>query len=212
MNINLHIFKASTRLEPFIKDLEEIYLDAIKKVGDVLPVRDVDIVFYDNPERTIKEISIGGYTPNAHLIYISLNPQDNNFLTNIRLHLGRQISHELHHALRWQNPGYGKTLLEALISEGLADTFSYEVFPGKLEPWDNALNKDELNKISQLAKKEYNNQKYNHIKWFFGKSSEEIPYWSGYSLGFNLVKEYLIKHPSEKASTLYAAKANEFIE
>ncbi|MES0476805.1 MULTISPECIES: DUF2268 domain-containing putative Zn-dependent protease [Citrobacter freundii complex] len=42
----------------------------------------------------------------------------------------------LHHAARWQGPGYGSTLGEALVSKGLADHFSLELFGGEPELWE----------------------------------------------------------------------------
>jgi uncharacterized protein YjaZ len=45
-----------------------------------------------------------------------------------------------------------------------------------------------------------------------GSTEKEIPTWTGYTLGFQLVREYFKKHPESKASTLYNLPAEEFIK
>lgn len=210
MNINTYILAASKKLSPFATDLQHIAENTIKKVSKLIPVQDVDIMCYDNSLETIETIGIGGYTPNQYLIYIALDSQRSTFADDIKNHLGRQIAHELHHTLRWKNPGYGQTLFEALVTEGLADHFSYEVYPGKLEAWDTAFSQGKLENLLKLAEVEYDNPKYDHSEWFFGSNPLRIPRWAGYSLGYEIIKQYLRKHPSQKASKLYASSASIF--
>lgn len=209
-NITIHVLQGTGKLTPFVEKLNQLSNEALEKITQAIPVKDVDIIFKDDPFFAIKEIGIGGYAPNAHVVYISLDPDVPNLQTKLTEHLGRQLAHELHHALRWHNPGYGETLLEALISEGLADMFSYEVFPGELEKWDVALTADELEKHGKFARNAYDNP-YNHDEWFFGTNSEMIPKWAGYTLGYNLVKEYLNKHPEKTAATSYALEAKTLV-
>ena len=209
--INNYVLNASRNLDAYIDELEKNSRDSVARVTSLIPVKDVDIVLYDNPGEAMENIGIGGYTPNDHLIFISLNPRIQNFEKNIQNNLGRTIAHELHHALRWKNPGYGNSLLEALITEGLADHFSYEAYRGELEKWDEALSDNELEKIAGIAKQEYYEETYSHEEWFFGANSKKLPKWAGYTLGFHLVDTYLKNHPDKKSSTLYSVKAEEFI-
>src|SRR5579872_2709523 len=103
MNINTYTLDAAKTLNPYKKVLQEISQDAIQKITMLIPIDDVDIVLYDNPNEAIEHIALGGYTPNSHLIFLSLNPSKENFEGLLKQHLGRQIAHELHHALRWRN-------------------------------------------------------------------------------------------------------------
>lgn len=207
MNINLHILNSSGSLTSFTEDIKKVFDQSVRKITSKIPISDVDAVVYDNPDSAIPEIGIGGYAPNKHMVWISIDPAFPNLAQSIEKELGRTLAHELHHALRWKGPGYGKTLFEALITEGLADHFDMEVNNAKPHMWDVALSNEDTQKYLELAKKEFDNENFNHTDWFFGSKERKIPKWTGYSLGFYLVGEYLKKNPKEKASSLYSKKA-----
>lgn len=211
MNIRLHILSSSGTLKPFINDIEKNFDSAINIITTQIPARNVDVVVYDNPEGALEIHGIGGYTPNAYQIFISLNPTFKNLNVSINTELKRTLAHELHHTLRWKKPGYGETLLDALVTEGLADHFDIEVFNGKPQPWSVAFTPEELDKIRIKAEKEFDNKDYDHFAWFYGNEELSIPEWAGYSLGFQIIKDYLKRNPDKKPSQLYAAKTSEFI-
>ncbi|HRN71145.1 MAG TPA: DUF2268 domain-containing putative Zn-dependent protease, partial [Candidatus Woesebacteria bacterium] len=192
--------------------IENNFNDTVSQVAKYLPIRDVDVIVYDNPEGTVPEQGIGGYTPNKNIMYISLDPSFINLKESINLELKRTLAHEFHHTVRWKNPGYGETLLDALITEGLADHFDIEVFNESPQPWSRAFTDSELNNLMKKAEKEFNNTDYDHSAWFYGNVELGIPRWAGYSLGFKMVKDYLAKHPDKKLSELYAAETNTFME
>lgn len=213
MNINLHILKATRKLNPYIADIENIFSEAEKKITNVLPVKNVDIVIVDNPYQTIPEIGIGGHTHSPNYIIVSLDPDFPNFNNTLQKELFDTLAHELHHAARWQTIGYGELLLEAMVSEGLADHFAIEVTKRKdMYPWDKALNEEQSNILAKKAKKEYANKNYDHNVWFFGSKEKGIPRWTAYTLGFQLVDNYLKNHQNTKASILYSIEAKEFIK
>ncbi len=210
MNINLHILNSSGSLTPFTRDIKRIFDQSIKQITSKIPISDVDVVIYDNPNFAIPEIGIGGYAQNEHIVWIYIDPAFSNLAQSIEKELGRTLAHEFHHALRWKGPGYGKTLFEALITEGLADHFDIEVNKAKPHFWDTVLSNKFIQKYLELAKTEFNNKDYKHSDWFFGSKERDIPKGTGYSLGFYLVGEYLEKNPKEKASSLYNKKAKDF--
>ena len=182
------------------------------KISNKLPISDVDVAIYNNPRGIIPEVGIGGYAPNEHLVFVYLDSKFPNIKRVIREQLKRTLAHELHHCLRWRDPGYGKTLLESLVTEGLADHFDLEVNSGNPEPWCTALNVEEIVAFSKRAKIEYDNKNYDHRAWFFGSTEKGLPRWTGYALGFKLVENYLKINPAQKASELCAVKAEEFIK
>lgn len=212
MNINLHLLLGTNRLNSYEKAIRTIFSETLSKIQEKMPIHDVDIVMYDNPEGTVPEQGIGGYTPNAHLIYISLDPTFPDLLKSINTELKRTLAHELHHTLRWENPGYGENLLDAIITEGLADHFDLEMFNESPQPWSVAFTEQELAKQLEKAKEEFENKDYDHFAWFYGNEELGIPRWIGYSLGYKLVKDYLEKHPNKKPSTLYNVKTSEFLK
>ncbi len=199
--------RASGRLEPFIKSIQEAFDEAIKEVAAKLQLSRVDIVVADLPASAIPETGVGGYAPNAHLLYIYINPESPGLAERLRVEIKSTLAHELHHCARWAAVGYGTTLLEAMISEGLADHFDLEVNGGTPRPWSTALQPVQLQSLLARAREEFPSANYSHDDWFFGSEKEQIPHWTGYSLGYFLVDSY-IKSSGKTASSLVAASAN----
>lgn len=188
--------------------LKKVLKQTAEQVSPLLHTKDeVDIVFSVNPKATIPELGIGGYTPNAHTVFIYLDPKHPKFLSSVKTVLPRTLAHELHHAVRWLKPGYGQTLGEALITEGLAAHFELEVFGGKPNMWDVAIRGQALQKSLRRARREFTSKTYNHNDWFFGSDRRKIPRWTGYALGFYLVSNYLRENPEYRPSKLVTARA-----
>lgn len=212
-NINLHILNASSKLTPYIKEIGSICDNTLIKVMEKIPLSNVDLVVYEYADGAIPELGVGGYAYDPNVVFIYLNSKFPSFVGRaLKEELSRVIVHELNHTMRSQTIGYGETLLEALITEGLADHFEMELNNKGPQLWDVVLNTGQIKKMMKKAKREFNSKKYNHYEWFFGSKEKGIPRWTGYALGFNLVAEYLKKNPSRKPSQLYNLKAKEFVK
>lgn len=213
MSINIHILSATEEIKQYSNDLKSIAESTISLVEKLLPIKDVDIVFYTNPGATIDEIGgVGGFSPNANTIFISLNPKHPNFKRALKDALPYTIAHELHHTIRWQKQVEGDTLLEAMIFEGLADHFAVEAIGcEKPSVWSSALSQEQKDDMYNKAKEIWVQPTYDNNLWFFGSKPEIVPKWSGYTLGYDLVKEYLNKNPDTSASKLAQADATLFI-
>jgi len=145
-----------------------------------------------------------GYTPEPGLVYLTVDPQSQDLTQES---LSRMFAHELHHAARWDGPGYGRTLGEALVSEGLAGHFSLDVCGGEPEPWE-TLESAMLSPFINQALEQWSQPWYDHNAWFFG--SGDMPRWCGYSLGFALITAYLRDHPNQNAARLAGEDASQF--
>lgn len=213
MNINLYIMNAKGRLTPFIS----LSKKALKEIESIIPkdfpINNLDIAIFDSPETTIRELGIGGHTINPNYIAVSVDPENPVIGKRYYTELIDTLAHEFHHVARWRTIGYGKTLLEAMITEGLADHFANEI-TGRKEPhlWNKALDKKQIDYFLKKAKKDFNNKKYNHNNWFFGSKDKKIPKWTAYTLGYYLVEEYLNKRVNKSGASLYKTKAKEFIK
>lgn len=205
--VKLHILNAQGTLTPYISRIEMIFENTKNTIEEQIPIDNIDIVAVDNKNGIIPEISIGGHTHGPNFIVLSFDSKSEDFEDNLQKNFPDQIAHEFHHAARWQQIGYGKTLLEALITEGLACKFALEI-SGKQQPWTNALRENEIEKFLEKSREQFDNPNYKHYAWFYG--SDDIPRWTGYSLGFYLVERYLKSHPNETAASLYKTKAQEF--
>lgn len=193
--------------------LEQVTRLAIKRSMPLLnSSNEVDIVFSANPQATIPEFGIGGYTPNAHTIFISLDPKHPRFISSLKAVLPRTLAHELHHTIRWIDPGYGQTLGEALVTEGLAASFELEVFGNTPNMWDVAVRGKKLRQLQARAAREIHSTTYNHNEWFFGSVRRNIPRWTGYALGYSIVNTYLQQNQRVTPSMLVRVPAKKILE
>lgn len=203
MQPNIYFLAAGFRTSKQESLLRTVFSKSIKAIQSALPLRQaIDVVFQVDPFRTIPEVGIGGYTPNGHTVYISLDPNHRQFLRSVKKILPRTLAHELHHAIRWKHPGYGRTLGEALVSEGLAAHFELEVFGGQPNSWDIAVRGKKLQDLYRRARPEFIKSSYDHQAWFFGSVQRHIPRWAGYSVGYLLLKQYLQSPSDDRPSML----------
>src|SRR5689334_16906756 len=96
-----------------------------------------------NSPIVIPEIGVGGYTDRGGNVTVAVDTSRVDLRHALETWIPATVAHEVHHSSRIRvGPGYGVTPGEAMVSEGLADRFSYEVFPRTPpRPWDHALTK-----------------------------------------------------------------------
>jgi hypothetical protein len=161
------------------------------------------------PGRVIPEIGMVGYSPSAthfSLTFDSTNPHFAPSLADGTLR--RQVAHEVHHCLRHAGPGYGKSLGEALVSEGLAGQFVNRLYGTPPEPWERAVEPREAwhflpdDKTLTLPM-------YDHKAWFFGPG--RYPRWLGYTLGYLLAGRWRTVNPGASGERLVNVTAAEVI-
>lgn len=214
MSVHVHILATSKEMRPHAARLRRVTQRAVAAVKKCLPLKDVDIVLYHYPERTIPEFGIGGFTPDANTVFIALNPRNSKFERSVKKELFSTLVHELHHAVRCRTIGYGSTLWNSLIFEGLADHFDMEISGRKKPPpWSRALTEKQKKiwlKRAQpiLHRPHFSPQDYR--VWFIGSKKSAIPRWTGYTLGYDVVAAYLRTHPTEAASSLVSVPADDF--
>jgi len=212
MSIKTHILFNSKDLKPFENQINKIVIKTETIIEKIIPIGDIEIVFYDNPSATLKESGIGGYTPCANVIFFSLDPRNINFKKEIEKELFYQLVHEINHAIRFRTPIPKETLFEAMISEGLADHFAMQI-TGRNNPpaWCEALTSDQKEKLKVIASNVWNDPTYNHNEWFYGTNVPKIPRWTAYTLGYDIVSKYLQANPKIKASEIISASAEIFV-
>ena len=172
----LHWLEAEGTLDPFRSAIEQAVAETQKRISGVTNPPRLDILVRHQPGRVIPEIGIAGRAYSRTTFALSFDADNPNLIGSIgngTLH--RQIAHEVHHCLRMAGPGYGRTLGEALVSEGLAGQFVRYLFGNPPEPWecavDEALAKAHFPDAAMLAL-----VNYDHASWFFGKGGR-FPRW-----------------------------------
>lgn len=186
-------------------DLRAVVDDAVAAASDRLRLPPVDVTVGVDPAEAIPEVGVGGRTDVTGAVSISLDPTHDRFRRALEVWLPVMVAHELHHAVRAETgPGYGSKVVDAMVSEGLADAFTEEVHPNAPpSPWTRALGRQATCRWWREAQRERGH--YGHAVWFFGAG--RIPRWAGYTVGYRLVRSYLREHPGRSAADLATIRA-----
>ena len=169
----------------------------------------VDFVLVDNASRTIPEEGFCGFTMWDTFVVLYVDPaktvsEDVVFST---------ICHEFAHVKRFHDlPKYDARLIAAVVSEGLAVAFEEEVSVQAgffLAEVQRRVNSEQLlGKMQEL----FESEDWAH-KTLFVDGDEEAgwPRWSGYQVGYFLVKNYMEK-TGQKASQIMSEPVEKFIK
>jgi uncharacterized protein YjaZ len=181
------------------------------KVARLLPVGEVLVTVMPDAARTVERLGVGGHAAGPGNVRIAIDPAlvgQPSFPRN----LAYTLAHELHHSVRWRRPGFGTTLFETMITEGLADDFCREVLrdDGVAPPWIDAFPRERTGEMLERARPEFDDPDHDRGAWFFGTGT--LPRWTGYTLGFRIVEAYRSAHPGVGAAQLVALPADVFAE
>ncbi len=190
--------------------IEQIVRHTLSSVNAVMQIDDVQINVVVDPVQTIPELGIGGFSASEQEIRLFVDPASPVYSSSLSTELFPMLAHELHHTARRRTVGYGSTLFEAIVSEGLADHFSIEVAGGEPPLWSEALTESELEAWTTRAAETWHNRPYNHGHWFFGTNGE-IPRWTGYAIGYQVIADYLSDNPGALPSKLFNEEAASFL-
>ena len=186
----------------------------------------IDILVQRARNRVIADLGLVGLALDRARIRIMVDSDNPNFAASLAdRQFSRVLAHEFHHCLRHAGAGYGVTLAEALVSEGLADQFDREVHGGDGQAWNHALRAEQWPLLLQRAEKALRVACYSHKLWFFGSRPDGItvaacgagrangyPRWAGYTIGYHLVGAYLSAHPDARPSRMAATPAEVVIK
>lgn len=200
-SIHNHIANATGELNGLF-DMIHDSLNTVKPIVEKeLHADGIDIIFVSAPALVIPEYGIGGNSPGPNHIYVSFDPNSDKITQE---GLVETLLHEIHHCMRWRNPGYGETLGEAMITEGLACL--YEEEHSNKPPMYATIQLPNGQVEEAMEKLDANN--YDHSRWFFG--SEDIVKWFGYTYGYQLCKKYS-ELSGKKASELATIPASKIL-
>lgn len=198
MKINLHIADAQgvfsdnehKKIQSGVRRAEEY------TVSKLAISENVDLIITPElPDFLIPEDCLGGrtYTGNFILISLAAGHVDEDFVYEV-------VCHELCHASRWQkNEEEMKNLFDGMILEGLAVYFEEQAMKNQKNKQfflRAMLERDDQEnaEILECLRGNLNEKYYDYYSIFIlGDKEKNIPRWSGYSVGYYLVKKYLEK-------------------
>ncbi|KSV65301.1 hypothetical protein N183_07260 [Sinorhizobium sp. Sb3] len=212
LDLRVHFLEAYGSLAAWREQILRQVDETAERVGARVPAADsaapIDIVVENRPGETIPELGVAGSCYRRGLVYLTLDPDNENFHASLAAgELRRMLTHELHHSFRHATCGYGSKLGEALVTEGLADAFDVEINGGDGHPWNHAIAAGDWADLLERAERELWAEGYDHAGWFFG-CDRALPRWAGYTIGYHLVKTYLAANPDAHPSQMTATPAS----
>ncbi len=202
----LLIANASGALSSQIGKIQEAFDAAIKVSDRRLHIEKVDTIALEDKNNVIAKIGVGGYTPNRHTVYLYLDSEYNVSKDEIY----NTICHELHHAKRYEGPGFGTTLFDSLVFEGMACCYEEEILIGESYVLKTIKEFDATNELIEKNKQYFLNKQFNYHEWFIAGNAN-LPKWAGYIMGYKIVKSYL-KKVNKKASELVLEDPSQIYE
>lgn len=207
--------RGTTRLDPFRDQIEKTGYAALAHIVKELPIGNVAIGVFDKPEHAIPEYGIGGYHHPEVLptnVEIDIDPESPYRETALSVDLRKTLKHELHHDARFKAIGPNSSLLDYIISEGLATHYEIQGSHDVPSLYATALKPEGIPTLLERARHDFSSvDRSVYNQWFFSQNEDDIPFWAGYALGFYLVSEYIQSHPNQIASSLYATSPKEFV-
>lgn len=196
---HIHLLNARHDLTPVLSEARQASRDAVARASDHADLPDFDLVIRAHQDRSA-DGAIQGQCPVPGVIEIALTPDrfDPAMFTRV---LVRQMAH----LIRREGPGYGKSLGEVLVSEGLAGHFVLQVMGGPAEAIDTVR---PAQGAMRQALNEWARRDYDHPRWFNGKG--DLRKGTGNSLGHRLIAEHLAQNPGDSAAVLARAPAEPF--
>ncbi|WP_347137876.1 DUF2268 domain-containing putative Zn-dependent protease [Paracoccus sp. SSK6] len=196
---NIHLLNARHDLTPVLSEIRQAGREAVARASDHADLPDFDLVLRAQSDRSA-DGAVQGQAPAPGVIEIALTPDRFD-----PAHLTRALVRQIAHLVRWEGPGYGRSLGEALVSEGLAGHFVLQVMGGPPDAIDTVR---PAQGATRLAMNEWARRDYDHPRWFGGKG--DLRRGTGNSLGHRLIAEHLAQSPGGSAASLATAPAEPF--
>ncbi|MBK1688360.1 DUF2268 domain-containing putative Zn-dependent protease [Rubrivivax gelatinosus] len=205
MPAQLHLLDAGGVFGVLRPRVEQAFASTIGLVGRLLPIGAVDVVVQHDPRLVIPELGLGGYTPAADRVFMTLDLGHAGLRQRLEPVFTALLAHELHHTVRWAGPGYGRTLAEAAVSEGLACCFEAELPGGELPFYARPLPAAERERVWAAFAAQRDASSYDHEAWFYGRGA--LPRHAGYALGAEIVARHLQRCGGSAAARVQAPAA-----
>ena len=209
--INVLITRANGNLDSKVETIVKAVKEAECYVFPKLKIDwDIDLLVTNRLyDIIIPEDGVGGHTRTSDFIEFAINEEK--ATENL---ISEMVAHELCHAARWgKNDEWINSLFDGVINEGIATYFEAEFVKDRTEKTvfiKTILERsdEENEKILEKLRSQLDSNYYDYETIFFN-GSNELPRWSGYSLGYYLVRKYL-KKTGKKIEDAFADKYADF--
>lgn len=206
------------KLEEFVDSLSENHKQIVDLISDALitsseelPLPETKVRVFIvpfNPEEYSLEYGVGGYVYSDGVIVIQLEPES--LREYFLLYL---VAHEYHHVVLIENFKVNRRaydLLEEILTEGKADAFAKILYPDVEAPWVKPLNNEEH--VWAIMKTVMEPQSTLSIDFFSGNQDMNIPYWSNYKIGYQIMQDFIKNNPDVSIEEWTKMWATEILE
>ncbi|MCM3619932.1 DUF2268 domain-containing protein [Sutcliffiella horikoshii] len=126
------------------------------------------------------------------------------------------IAHEYHHIVYMKDSDWlsrSHNLLDKVIMEGKADTFTKIVYPDYASPWIERLDENAQDKVWQFIQENKTSiDDGNRLLLHHGRASMGIPKWSNYKIGYLIMEDFLENNPDVTIAEWTVMRADEILE
>ena len=193
--------------------IEDTVYAAIEKSNEQLPLPTKNFVFVhpylpEESDRVFEGVmAVAVYSCVFH-IFVDLSSYTRKSLENT-------VAHELNHTIFYYHHYddlNNYTLLDEVLLEGLAENFREQYFDSATTKWAGALTKQEARSVLEgLGPEQLHSRSQTTIKGIlFGDKTYKK--WTGYSIGYWLVKIFREKNPNLSWDDLMKLPSDEFIK
>ncbi|QFT87999.1 hypothetical protein FIU87_04955 [Bacillus sp. THAF10] len=219
---DLHFIVPSNidKLEHYIKNLDEKFSEIKniieKSIGDssrLLSGSDYKIYLTPyNPDISSLDMEgVAGFATDKGAMLLQIDP-DNYTENSIK----QTIAHEYHHLVYMEISDYKirkHNLMELVMMEGKADSFTKLVYPDYEVGWIEPLSENEQGAIRNYLDKYQSSYDLDHYyQMRAGIPSSGIPKWALYRVGYQMMQEYLEKNNELATKDWSLIKAAEILE
>ncbi|MCQ9090934.1 DUF2268 domain-containing putative Zn-dependent protease [Vibrio alginolyticus] len=162
-------------------------INAMEKISGFFNVSDIDVTITSAYGEKIPT-GIGGYSLNPFRVEILLDCERKDLASIVEEELASVLAHEIHHCARTRIYGVEETLADNIITEGLACFFERNFNGGNPPSFLKEMNDKRWMDIYSEMNKMLKEDSFCFETYFLGKDESQYAKYSGYLVGYNLVK------------------------
>lgn len=185
-------------------DIVQLAKTALQKSTATLPGSKITVcLFALDPDRqgfySLYMHGVSGFTASLTLIVIEVTHRG-----DWQDWVPYTVAHEYNHAIYAQRmcqpectpATWAKSdLLDSLLMEGRADSFARTLYPDREAPWTHALTPEQEAAQWRGMQEYLSSTSVDRGRFLFGDRNQ-IPQWTGYTIGFRIVQKYIQSHPN----------------
>ena len=199
------------------EDVVSMVEDALEECNKFLPAANATVYIfpYDPTDRTFtyNARGVGSFITfgRGREIFLFLNPTHGGWKERIKY----AVAHEYHHST-WMYKNYREyevTLLDYLILEGKADSFANIVYPDvEVSHTSTSISLSREKELWEKIKPNLDSTDANYNQRVIFGDYEEFPHWTGYTIGYNIVQEYIKNNPNVSIEEWTNIEAKDILE